>query len=249
MTVPTLAAYQKALKDEGLNITAQPGWAEVNRPGPWDPQGVALHHTATGTNWTAAAVTRVLVEGRAGLPGPLAHGGLRRSGIIDLTGWHDTNHAGLVDPKVLNAVKAGTLPPAPRSPSSTIDTADGNAALYGLEMHNAGDGVDPWPAEQVQAAVLYCAALCRLHGWNVNHVVYHKGLTVRKIDPKGFMSITKMRALVKAQLDKSLVRTYTIRDGDNPIPVAERFGVTVRALWNANPGAVWKAGTVLTIPA
>lgn len=243
--IPTLAAYQRALKDEGLSITAHPGWAEVDRPGPWSPIGVALHHTGTGPTWTTAATIRLLREGRSDLPGPVAHAGLRRSGIVDLVGWHDTNHAGLVDPAVLEAMRKGTLPPAPRSGR---DSADGNAALYGLEMYNDGLG-EEWPAEQVDAGIRYATALCRLHGWNANHVVFHKGLTTRKPDPKGFPSIATVRSRVAKRLGQPTTRSYVLKDGDGVGEVAARFDVSLRALWNANRDVRWATGARVTIPA
>jgi hypothetical protein len=244
MTVPTLAAYQAALKAEGLPVTAHPGWAEVNRPGPWDPEGVAVHHTGPWS--TVAGMLNLLREGRSDLPGPLCHAAGRPSGIVDLVGWHDTNHAGSNDPAVLAAVKAGKVPPAPRSGH---DTADGNARLYGIELIHSGSSSDPWPAAQVEAAVRYCAALCRLHGWNANHVVFHKGLTTRKVDPGGgFPSIRTFRARVKARLDAPITRTHVVREGESPREVADRYGVSVQRLWNSNVGVRWVAGATVNIP-
>ena len=236
--IPTPTQYVAALKAEGLSLTAHPGWAETDRPGPWAPYGVAVHHT--GPMSTTAAMIDLLRKGRSDLPGPLCHAGARKTGIIDLVGWQDTNHAGLVDPLVLSAIRQGTPAPAPRSGG---DSADGNAALYGIECYNDGDGRDPWPARQVDAIVRYCAALCRMHGWNENHVVYHKGLTTRKVDPKGLMSITSLRAKVRDQIGRRSERLYTIRDGDSPRDVAERFDLSVQRLWNANSSIRWRLTT------
>jgi hypothetical protein len=243
MTVPTLAAYQAALKAEGLPITAHAGWAERNRPGPWDPTaGVVIHHTGPWS--TVAGMLRLLTEGRSDLPGPLCHAAGRPGGIVDLVGWHDTNHAGLNDPAVLGAMRKGDRPPAPRSGR---DSEDGNAATFGIELIHKGSG--PWPPEQVECAVKYAAAVCRLQGWNANHVVYHKGLTTRKVDPGGeFPTIASFRKRVTARLAAQPVLTWTLRAGDSPREVADRFDVTVRRLWNANRDRKWEPGTHLTIP-
>jgi hypothetical protein len=245
MAVPTLRAYQDALKAEGLAVTAHPGWAELNRPGPWNPTaGVVVHHTGPWS--TVSGMLGLLRDGRSDLPGPLAHAAGRPSGIIDLVGWHDCNHAGTNDPAVLAAMRAGKTPPAPRAGK---DSEDGNAQTFGIELIHSGSTREPWPAVQVDAAVRYAAALCRLQGWNANHVVYHKGLTTRKVDPGGgFPSITTFRSRVTKRLADRPARTYIIKEGEGPVLVAERFDVSVRALWNANDGTEWRAGNTITIP-
>ena len=241
--IPTPTRYVDALKQEGLKLTAHPGWAETDRPGPWEPHGIAVHHT--GPFSTNAAMIDLLRKGRSDLPGPLCHAGIRKSGIVDLVGWQDTNHAGLIDPLVARAIKNGEPAPAPRTGA---DSVDGNAMLYGIECYNDGDGKDPWPLEQKQAIVLYCAAICRLHGWNANHVIYHKGLTTRKPDPAGLMPIKDLRALVAEALGKRPVRQYVLKDGDGVGEIAAKFDVSLRALWNANITVRWRAGQTITIP-
>lgn len=254
MTAPSPAAFVAALKAEGLAVTAHAGWTEVNRPGPWDPEGLVLHHTGPWS--TVAGMLDLLRKGRSDLPGPLCVTGGRPSGIVDLVGWHDTNHAGAGDSAVLAAMRKEQVPPAPRSGH---DDTDGNAVTYGHEMIHSGSAKDPWPKPQVHSAVLLGAAVIRLHrarseGWTPNRVIYHKGWSTRKPDPvRGtvdghrFPTITAYRGLVREQL-KTGRATHTITRGQGPNEVADLLGVTVHALWNANRSVRWEPGAVLTIP-
>lgn len=192
MSLRTPAEYTAALKAEGLALTAHPAWTEVNRPGPWNPHGVIIHHTGPYTS--VAGMIDMLRHGRSDLPGPLCHAGGRPSGVIDLIGWHDANHAGMGSKAVLDAVFEDREPPAPGP-----DNVDGNESFYGLELIHPGDGITPWPAKQVESAVRYATALCRLHDWTENSVIFHRGWTTRKIDPRG-LSLAKFRSRVAERL-------------------------------------------------
>ena len=186
MSLRTPEQYLKALRAEGLTVVTHSGWRTVNRPGPWNPHGIITHHT--GPYRSVTQIVGVLRSGYGDLPGPLAHAAAAPNGTIHQVGWFDANHAGMGDPAVLRAVIEDRPAPEPRAPSSVYDTEDGNDDFYGLELIHPGDET-PWPAEQVEAAVRYNAAVCRLHGWGVNSAIYHKGWTVRKQDPHGFLSL------------------------------------------------------------
>ncbi|MEU3544987.1 N-acetylmuramoyl-L-alanine amidase [Streptomyces paromomycinus] len=62
-------------------------------------------------------------------------------------------------------------------------TKDGNARFYGLELVNRGTGTDPWPEVQLDAAVRWAAALCRLHGWTERSVIGRREWWHGKIEP------------------------------------------------------------------
>lgn len=207
MSLRTTAQYVAALKAEGCRVTGHAGWTEVNRPGPWDPHGVVVHHT--GPYGTVADMIDTLRKGRSDLPGPLCHAGGRPGGVIDLVGWFDTNHAGAGSQRVLDAVLADAATPGPGP-----DGPDGNANFYGLELIHPGTGATtirkdargvtiaaPWTPEQLDAAVRYCSAVCRLHGWKATSVIFHKTWTARKVDPGGgFPSLLKFQARVAERL-------------------------------------------------
>lgn len=182
-----------ALKKEGVKVSQYSGWRTHNRnhKGAWGPvNGIIIHHTA-GADGSAG---RALVyNGRSDLPGPLAHAYLSKAGTVYLTGNGRTNHAGLGDGRVLQGVIKEQTPLRP----SKNDT-DGNAHFYGIEIANLGNGKDPYPAAQYDAAVRWAAAICRAHGWSSKSVIGHKEWTNQKIDPS--FSMTKFRQDVQARL-------------------------------------------------
>ncbi|MFC7929180.1 peptidoglycan recognition protein family protein [Streptomyces cinereoruber] len=196
--------FLAALRAEGCKVVEHPGWRSHTRTSsgrPWGPvNGVMIHHTVTrGTD----ATVRICRDGYAGLPGPLCHGVIAKDGTIHLIGYGRTNHAGGGDPDVLEAVtdeSYGTRPPVPNVGNS--DGTDGNARFYGFECENLGDGVDPWPAVQLEAIERAAAAVCRAHGWGAKSVIGHLEWSDDKSDPRG-VGMPSMRERVGARLGKT----------------------------------------------
>ncbi|WP_327425403.1 peptidoglycan-binding protein [Streptomyces sp. NBC_01707] len=170
-----------ALLAEGLTVVEEGNWRTHNRnsKGAWGPvNGVMIHHTVTkGT----AATVGIVRNGYADLPGPLCHGMIAKDGRIHLIGYGRTNHAGLGDDDVLQAVVAEK-----QLPSDNEANTDGNRHFYGFECENLGDGKDPWPGCQLEAIEKAAAAICRHHGWKAASVIGHKEWQPGKIDPHGF---------------------------------------------------------------
>lgn len=199
---PPMTANQflRALRAEGLHVDTRPGWSTHNRNGSgrtrrkWGPlNGVMVHHTASGEQ----GIVGMCERGHSGLPGPLCHGIIHKTGRLTLVGWGRANHAGLGDARVLRAVIAE----AGKRPKPGRGTVDGNPHFVGFECVNLGNGKDPWPAEQYDAAVRAAAAVCRVYGWNANSVIGHLEWTSQKIDPKGF-SMAKFRRDVQKRLSQ-----------------------------------------------
>ncbi|KRV48775.1 peptidoglycan-binding protein [Wenjunlia vitaminophila] len=190
----TADTFLRALRAEGLRVVEVGSWRTHNRnhKGAWGPvHGVMLHHTVT--SGTAASV-RICRDGYTGLPGPLCHGVIDKSGTVHLVGYGRANHAGLGDDDVLQAVIAErTLPPDNEA------NTDGNARFYGFECINLGDGQDPWPAAQVEGMVRASAAVCRAHGWTAPSVIAHAEWQPGKIDPRG-IAMAGVRARVAERL-------------------------------------------------
>ncbi|MCP3760151.1 peptidoglycan-binding protein [Streptomyces sp. TBY4] len=191
LTADTLLA---ALRAEGATVIEHPGWRTHNRnhKGAWGPvNGIVIHHTVSTGSAPSVALCR---DGYAGLPGPLCHGVIDKAGAVHLIGHGRTNHAGLGDGDVLDAVAAEAPLPTPRR-----NDTDGNAHFYGFECVNLGNGTDPWPAAQLDAIERASAALCRAHGWTAASVIGHKEWTPTKVDPRGF-TMRDMRARIAARL-------------------------------------------------
>ncbi|MFJ3537066.1 N-acetylmuramoyl-L-alanine amidase [Streptomyces sp. NPDC090109] len=196
--------FLAALRAEGCTVVEHSGWRTHTRTSsgrPWGPvHGVVIHHTVSkGTD----ATVRICRDGYVGLPGPLCHGVIAKDGTIHLVGYGRTNHAGGGDPDVLAAVtdeSYGTRPPAPNV--GNTDGTDGNRAFYGFECENLGDGVDPWPAAQLDAIERAGAALCRAHGWSSKSVIGHLEWSDDKNDPRGFR-MPDMRTWVAIRLART----------------------------------------------
>lgn len=166
-----------ALKAEGVVVHERSGWRTHNRNsrGPWGPvNGVIIHHTAGRDSFA------LCWSGTSDLPGPLCHTHLAKDGVATMVGYGRANHAGTFAQNAHDAVvKEASSHPRPDS----AEPVDGNRHYWGLEAENLGDGKDPWPEVQYQAAVRWAAAICRAHGWSANSVIGHKEGTRRKIDP------------------------------------------------------------------
>lgn len=167
----------QALKAEGVTVRERSGWRTHNRnhKGAWGPvNGITIHHTA-GRDSLA-----LCWSGTDALPGPLCHTHLAKDGIATMVGHGRANHAGHFAQNAHDAVvKESATHPRP----DAIELVDGNRHYYGIEIENLGDGKDPYPTVQYQAAVRWAAAICRAHGWSANSVIGHKEGTRRKIDP------------------------------------------------------------------
>ncbi|MFB8402222.1 N-acetylmuramoyl-L-alanine amidase [Streptomyces sp. NPDC055912] len=224
--------FLAALLDEGLSVVEVPGWRTRNRNsrGPWGPvHGVMIHHTVTrGT----AATVRIVRDGYEGLPGPLCHGMIAKSGQVYLIGNGRTNHGGLGDPDVLRAVREET--PLPADDEATVD---GNRHLYGFECENAGDGLDPWPDVQLLAIERAAAALCRVYGWGAGSVLGHLEWQPGKPDPRGF-TMPSMRDRIAARLGLPLP-TPSLPTPSRPVVSLSKLIAAARR----NPGM---AGTPVT---
>lgn len=193
----TATRFLAALEDEGCRVVEVGSWRTHNRnaKGPWGPvHGVMIHHTVTsGTT----ATVRICRDGHASLPGPLCHAVIAKDGTVHLVGYGRTNHAGLGDDDVLQAVIAESALPADNEANT-----DGNARFYGFEAENLGDGADPWPPVQVEAIVRASAAVCRAHGWGTGgdtSVIGHAEWQPGKVDPRG-VSMPYIRARVAERL-------------------------------------------------
>jgi hypothetical protein len=192
---PSAPAFAQLLRDEGVTVVEVGDWETHNRNhmGPWGPvHGVMIHHTVTSGSPQTVAICR---DGYTELPGPLCHGVITKDGRVHLVGYGRANHAGLGDDDVLQAVINEEPLPADNEANT-----DGNRHFYGFECENLGDGIDPWPAAQLEAIERVSAAICRHHGWAADSVIGHLEWQPGKVDPRGF-TMSSMRARVAARLN------------------------------------------------
>ncbi|MEU9220131.1 N-acetylmuramoyl-L-alanine amidase [Streptomyces sp. NPDC048376] len=195
----TYGEFLGALRAEGLTVIEEktggksPASHNRNHKGAWGPvNGVMIHHTVTSGHDRTVEICRT---GYSSLPGPLCHGVICKAGHVHVVGYGRTNHAGLGDDDVLQAVIDERALPADNEANT-----DGNRHFYGFECENLGDGEDPWPAVQLEAIERAAAAVCRHHRWNERSVIGHLEWQPGKVDPRGF-TMASMRARVADRLD------------------------------------------------
>lgn len=177
MAIPLTAdRLVQALRAEGVHVVEHTGWRTHNRaPRPWGPvNGITIHHTA------GSASLGLVWTGTSALPGPLCHTHLSKTGVATMIANGRANHAGTFADNAHQAVvKESSTHPRP----DAVEPVDGNQHYYGIEIENLGDGRDPYPRVQYDAAVRWAAGICRAHGWSEQSVIGHKEGTRRKIDP------------------------------------------------------------------
>lgn len=172
------------LRNEGVKISEYPGWRTRERDDEtgktFGPVHMILNHHTAGRD-SRNIVAR---DGVPGLPGPLAHIHLAKTGVATLCSAGRTNHAGLMAKNAYNSfLNEASTHPAPSRASGTID---GNDVAYGIETENLGDNTDTYTRAQYDAWVRINAAICREYGWSEESVGCHKETSIEgKPDPRG----------------------------------------------------------------
>jgi hypothetical protein len=172
------------LRNEGVKISEYPGWRTRERDDetgkPFGPVHLVLNHHTVSRN-SRDIVAR---DGVAGLPGPLAHIHLAKTGVATLCSAGRTNHAGLMAKNAYTSfLNEASTHPAPAKSSGTVD---GNDVAYGIETENLGDNKDPYTRAQYDAWVRINAAVCREYEWSADSCGGHKETSIEgKIDPLG----------------------------------------------------------------
>ena len=179
------------LRAAGLKVARQDGWETRGRDvGPI--VGVICHHTAGPKNGNMPSLNTV-INGRPGLPGPLAQLGLGRDGTYYVIAAGKANHAG-----------AG----------SWQGVTTGNTSFIGIEAENTGLNNDlPWPEVQMDAYRRGVAAILKHINRGAEFCAGHKEYAPkRKIDPT--FDMKAFRSSVAAIISGAVA-------APEPIPVAE----------------------------
>lgn len=156
--MPYLTQLAKVARRTGYPVTEVPGWRKRGHGPQPQVRGVVVHHTAGATAGGDYPSMGVVRDGRTGLPGPLSHFGLGRSGRIYVIAAGRCYH---------------------NAPSTSPDHT--NSASIGIEAEN--NGRQPWPREQLDAYHKLCAELCREFDLPVSRVKGHKEVNTGKPDP------------------------------------------------------------------
>lgn len=166
------------LRAEGLTVIEHDGWRERGHGDFLDLRGVLCHHTAGGgvNDW------RIVQDGRADLPGPLAQLVLERDGTYRVIAAGVCWHAG-----------RGSWPGWP--------TNNANYHVIGIEAVNDGRG-QPWPDVQLDAYRRGAGAILRKIGRGSSDCVGHKEYSSEgKIDPYP-LDMNQFRVAVQAVIDR-----------------------------------------------
>lgn len=152
------------LRDVGCTVREVDGWKTRGRD-MHDIAAVMWHHTATSPSVSDSSVVRVLRDGRAGIPGPLAQTGVARDGTWWIVAAGRANHAG-----------TGSWP-----------GLAGNDDTLGVEAFHTGTSAEKWDARQLRSLRLGTAAICRAWGIDPDRrlIAHREWAPDRKIDPHG----------------------------------------------------------------
>jgi len=169
-------------RNAGLEVIEVDGWKTRGRTYcSMNPKGVVCHHTA-GPRSDDMPSLGLLINGRTGLPGPLAHYGLGRSGKVYVVAAGTANHAGAGGWRGLRS----------------------NCDVVGIEAENTGS--EPWPKRQLEAYVVLVAAICDRLGINSSMVAAHREWAPgRKPDPHS-IDMNEFRRWVEDARHGGLVR-------------------------------------------
>lgn len=159
----TLTWLADVLRAAGLEVVEHTGWKSHYRPGDWSPRYGVVHATAAPSSQADDVQVRVVRDGRADLPGPIANAVVDRQGR-----WH------VVSGGRCNSTLVGTAGPF-----------KGLGNTNALSVEGCNNNTDePWPDAQYRSYVRGWAAWCRRLGWTADRLVGHKEHTPgHKTDP------------------------------------------------------------------
>lgn len=139
---------EEVLTRAGLRTSPIEGWENRGRSDMGRVFGVICHHTAGSRDKNMPSL-KVILNGRPGIPGPLANLGLARDGTWIIIAAGRANHAG-----------KGQF----KDPITGRIIVNGNSNFIGIEAENTGLANDrPWPDAQVDSYQRGVAAI-------LNHV-------------------------------------------------------------------------------
>jgi N-acetyl-anhydromuramyl-L-alanine amidase AmpD len=170
LTLMMLTDLASVARAAGLDVVETPGWETRTRPGGQaSVKTIVCHHTA------GLHDLRTIIDGRAGLAGPLSHFFLARTGVVYVVAAGKCNHAGVV-----------------------LKNTYANENAIGIEAEAVGvpGTKGDWPEVQMVAYARLCKALHEHFGLTVLDVRGHKEVCSppgRKSDPDFNMTAFRER--------------------------------------------------------
>ena len=164
----------EVLLGAGLKVAEVDGWKTRGRSEMGQVKGVICHHTVGNKNGNMPSLN-VLLNGRAGLPGPLSQLGLGRDGTYYVIAAGRCNHAGR---------------------GNWQGFTSGNMNFFGIEAENTGLSNDPSPEVQLDAYARGVAAILKKIRANSIMCAEHKEYALpmgRKPDPSFDMTAFRMK--------------------------------------------------------
>lgn len=198
------------------------GW-ETRGSSTFTPKGIVAHHDASSVKADPAAILRLHVSGREGLPGPVCHADLSRRQkdgryILSVIAAGRANHAGV------GAFRGLT----------------GNSELFGLEISNTGLGDEPWPDDQLAVAAAVFAGWLDHMGcdatWQTEHKLWGRPLG-RKVDRYGLDQADMQRRTQQA-LDRLHAAAAPAPAPVSAVSTSEEDDMIFLAR-TADTGAIW----------
>ncbi len=167
--MPRQTDLAPALRDWGLPVIEVNGW-QWRGSSTFNPRGAVNHHTA-GARRGSIPSLRILIEGRAGLPGPLCNVGQSRSSEYNPKAKYDDVYL----------IAAGRANHAGRGGFRGLS---GNSSVFGLEIEHVGIMAhEHWPERRQETAFRIHGAMHDVAGYGPEKVCQHEEWApTRKID-------------------------------------------------------------------
>lgn len=222
-----------AARATGFPVIEVAGWGSRGHGPMRLTEGVNGHHT--GTPETIAGdypSLRVVRDGRVGLPGPLSHLGLGRSGTIYVIAAGLCYHAG--------ASRFGQY-------------VDLNDEFIGIEAEDSGDG--KWTDAMLDCYPKLVGSLLRYMSRGVDRYASHRTVAIpagRKPDPAGISDewMRERAALfLRGPVAPATGDMHTVIAGETLWSIGRRFGASVQELinWNSLASTTIQPGQVLRV--
>jgi hypothetical protein len=236
------------LRQQGVPVHYVSGW-ETRGSSTFDPAGLICHDTGGSATSTDAGEIGVLINGRTGLPGPIAQLYLSRDTGVHLVASGRCNH-----------VLTGWAGPC---------EGMGNSRLIGIEA--AANPGRTWPAQQYSWYTRLVATICRHRGWSVHTDVaaHREHQPGAKVDPvgidmatfryrvqqltKGGNDVGSLEGVQSEQLSNLEKLRQALQDGDTHVrkvyvwtPTGGRYEDQPLKMYDTIAGRVPRAEATLT---